>query len=165
MPAPSPGQDDEVVTDVDVGLGSLGYRLSLVARRARIGFERHLVGAGASFATWTVLETLVVHGAMIQRDLAECLEVSGQTMARHIDRMVEAGWLCRRELEGDRRAALVEVTSDGVALHGRLRIAARRASEALTRGLSTRDRATLDRLIDRLASNIARDLEAPAGEP
>ncbi len=70
------------------GLGGLGYRLALVARHARVGFERHLAEAGASFATWTVIEALAVRGPLIQRDLAGHLEVSGQTMTRHIDRMV-----------------------------------------------------------------------------
>ena len=133
--------------------------LSLVARRARVGFDRRLADAGASFATWTVLETLVVQGAMIQRDLADSLEVSGQTMTRHIDRMVTAGWLRRRGVRGDRRAMLIEVTTAGTALHRRLAVAAREANTALTRGMSSRDMSNLDRLLTRLAANVAQDTQ------
>jgi MarR family transcriptional regulator for hemolysin len=139
------------------GLSGVGYRLALVARHARIGFERRLTEAGASFATWTVLETLVVQGPMIQRDLAESLEVSGQTMTRHIDRMVAAGWLRRRGVEGDRRAMLIEVTKEGTALRRKLVEAARQANAALTQGLSAQDLSSLDCLLDRLALNITQD--------
>jgi hypothetical protein len=38
----------------------LGYRLALIARQARAEFDRCLGEAGASFASWTVLETLAV---------------------------------------------------------------------------------------------------------
>lgn len=139
------------------GLGSLGYRLSLVSRQARLGFERRLAEAGASFATWTVLETLVVRGPMIQRELAASLEVSGQTMTRHIDRMVTSGWLRRRDVESDRRSTLIEVTKEGKALHRKLVGATRQANEALTRGLTPHDLATLDRLLNHLADNVTDD--------
>jgi MarR family transcriptional regulator for hemolysin len=149
--------DDRDMERITSGLGGLGYRLALVARHARLGFERRLTDAGASFASWTVLETLVVQGTMIQRDLADSLEVSGQTMTRHIDRMVAAGWLRRRDVEGDGRAVLVEVTKAGRALHRRLAEAARQANAALAEGLSARDLSTLDRLLDRLALNATQD--------
>jgi MarR family transcriptional regulator for hemolysin len=144
------------------GLGGVGYRLSLLARRARIGFERRLAEAGATFATWAVLETLIVHGPMIQRDLAGFLEVSGQTMTRHIDRMVAVGWLRRSEVEGDRRAMLVKATDAGKVLHQRLALATRNANAVLLHGLSERDLSELDRLLGLLALNVAEDLDASA---
>jgi MarR family transcriptional regulator for hemolysin len=162
MPAaesPGIGRADQFTA----GLGGVGYRLSLVARRARIGFERRLAEAGASFATWAVLETLIVHGPMIQRDLAGYLEVSGQTMTRHIDRLVAVGWLRRSEVEGDRRAMLVEVTEAGKVLHERLCLATRDANAVLLRGLSERDLSELDRLLELLALNVAQDLDASTG--
>jgi MarR family transcriptional regulator for hemolysin len=150
--------DDPDTGRIGSGLGGLGYRLALVARHARVGFERRLTEAGASFATWTVLEVLAVQGPVIQRDLAGYLEVSGQTMTRHIDRMVAAGWLRRREVEGDRRATLIETTKAGKTLHRKLGEAARQANADLARGLSARELSVLDGLLDRLAVNIAPDV-------
>ncbi|MEV6639450.1 MarR family transcriptional regulator [Amycolatopsis sp. NPDC051371] len=136
------------------GLGSLGYRLSLVSRLARAEFERRLTDAGASFATWTILETLGVRGPMIQRDLAESLNLSGQTLTRHVDRLVTSGWLRRVGMAEDRRAALLEVTAEGNDLYERLAVAARAANARLARGLSKQERATLDDLLSRVAANV-----------
>jgi MarR family transcriptional regulator for hemolysin len=138
------------------GLGSLGYRLSLVARQARAVFEKELADAGASFTTWTVLETLQVNGPMIQRDLADSLDVSGQTLTRQVDRLVSSGWLQRTEVATDRRAVLLEITPEGDALHTRLAAAARLANSRLTKGFSKSERAVLDELISRLAANLTQ---------
>jgi MarR family transcriptional regulator, transcriptional regulator for hemolysin len=144
------------------GLGSLGYRLALIARQARAEFERRLGQAGASFATWTVLETLAVRGPMIQRDLAGSLQVSGQTMTRLVDRMAAAGWLRRTEVKSDRRATCVALTAAGTTLHRRLAEVARQTNTQLVAGLSPGDIATLDALLDRLAVNIGA---TPAHQP
>jgi hypothetical protein len=52
-----PGPTDR---ETAAGLGSLGYRLALIARQARAEFYGRLGEAGTSFASWTVLETLAV---------------------------------------------------------------------------------------------------------
>lgn len=136
------------------GLGGLGYRLALVARQARAGFEQQLADkAGVSFAAWTVLETLAAHGPTIQRDLAELLDVTGQTMARQIDRMVTSGWLRREGVEYDRRATRVSLTSQGQAVHQRVTTVTRHANEQLTRGMSETEIATLDALLTRVLAN------------
>lgn len=144
------------------GLEGLGYRLSMTARQARVGFERRLAAAGASFAAWTVLDTLAVHGPMIQRDLAEALSVSGQTMTRQVDRLASAGWLRRLGVEHDRRATLVTLTGEGRALHRRLTAIARQANADLLRGMSKGDAAILDALLSHVFANAC---EVAEGQP
>lgn len=144
-----------------VGLGSLGYQLNLVARRARADFERRLAEAGASFAAWSVLELLHTAGPMIQRDLAAALNVSGQTVNRQIDRLVADGLLRREQVPGDRRAQQVVLTERGRAVHRGLEDASRRANEQLTAGMTEQEAETFDRLLHRVAAN----LPGAPGEP
>ncbi|SFO59651.1 transcriptional regulator [Pseudonocardia ammonioxydans] len=136
------------------GLGGLGYRLAFVARQARAGFEQRLVDdTGVSFAAWTVLETLTAHGPMIQRDLAETLEITGQTLARQVDRMVASGWLRRDGVAHDRRATRISVTSQGQVVHQRVATVTKQANEQLTQGMSESEIATLDALLTRVLAN------------
>ncbi|TWG08551.1 MarR family transcriptional regulator [Saccharopolyspora dendranthemae] len=143
-----------MVDAIGTGLGSLGYRFNMIARQARANFEQRLGEAGASFTTWTILEALTVHGPLIQRDLAGSLHVSGQTLARQVDRLVDSGWLVRGEAEGDRRAVRLHLTGEGRAAHHRLQRASRKANEQLVTGLSAEEIDVLDDLLARLARNF-----------
>lgn len=136
------------------GLGGLGYRLAFVARQARNGFERRLAeDCGVSFAAWTVLETLAVYGPMIQRDLADALAVSSQTMVRQVDRMVASGWLRRGEVEHDRRAIRIGLTAEGRDVHRRLVLVAQQVNARLIRGLSEAEVKTFDAVLNRILAN------------
>ncbi|MDI2027573.1 MarR family transcriptional regulator [Saccharopolyspora sp. TS4A08] len=139
---------------IGTGLGSLGYRLNVVARQARANFEQRLGEAGASFTTWTILEALTVHGPLIQRDLAGSLHVSGQTLARQVDRLAEMGWLERSEAERDRRAVRLHLTDEGRAAHRRLQQASRDANEQLVAGLSPTEIDHLSALLTHLTRNL-----------
>ncbi|MEB3367717.1 MarR family winged helix-turn-helix transcriptional regulator [Saccharopolyspora mangrovi] len=139
---------------IGTGLDSLGYRFNMIARMARANFEQRLGEAGASFTTWTILESLTVHGPMIQRDLAGSLHVSGQTLARQVDRLVETGWLERGEAERDRRTVRLHLTDEGRAAHRRLQQASREANEQLVAGLSSPEVDQLNDLLARLARNF-----------
>lgn len=161
--APATGAAAELFTDVPAGVGSLGYRLSLVSRRARVAFERRLAEEGASFATWAVLEILSVRGPMIQRDLAESMDISGQTLTRHVGRLVSSEWVRRVNVEGDRRANLLELTEDGAAVHQRLAASAGLVNARLARGMSNQELATLHHLLDRVAENGKDAEEAGCG--
>ncbi|MEV4732962.1 MarR family transcriptional regulator [Saccharopolyspora sp. NPDC049426] len=143
-----------MVDAIGTGLGSLGYRFNMIARQARANFEQRLGEAGASFTTWTILEALTVHGPLIQRDLAGSLHVSGQTLARQVDRLVETGWLERGEDEGDRRAVRLHLTDAGRAAHRRLQRASRKANEQLVAGLSSEEIDHLSELLTRISRNF-----------
>ncbi|GAA2362617.1 MarR family transcriptional regulator [Saccharopolyspora halophila] len=145
---------DSTDPNQSAGLGNLGYRLNLAARRARENFERRLHEAGASFAAWTVLETLQSLGPLIQRDLAAKLRVSGQTVARQVDRLVADGLLRRDQTADDRRAQLITLTDEGREVHQRLVHAARQANAELMRGMDSSEVETLESLLDRMNANL-----------
>src|SRR6202035_5867544 len=93
--------------------GSIGPRLRLAAKSARLLLERRLSQVGASFGNWTVLATLEGRGPMIQPDLAAALGIEGPTLTRHLDRLEELGLIQRHRDGADRRYALVALTPAG----------------------------------------------------
>lgn len=134
-------------------LGGLGYQLGLVARRARACFEHELAEAGASFATWKVLELLSVRGPTIQGELAEALCIRGPTATRMLDRMAAEGLVRRSPVAADRRKAEIALTPEGERLHDRLGEAHEKANARLSAGLSAEELRTLSDLLDRVLHN------------
>jgi MarR family transcriptional regulator, transcriptional regulator for hemolysin len=132
---------------------SVGPRLRIAAKSARMLLERHLSQAGASFGTWTVLAMLESGGPVIQRVLAASLGIEGPTLTRHLDRLEELGLIQRNRSGTDRRYALVELTTAGQALCHELDAIAREASDQLLSGFSDGEIAQLKTMLQRLAEN------------
>ncbi len=59
------------------------------------------------------LECLFRFGPQTQRQLAEFCGIDGSTMSRSLDRLTEAGLVCRREDPGSRRSIQVYLTDRG----------------------------------------------------
>jgi DNA-binding MarR family transcriptional regulator len=85
--------------------------------------EKRLQDAGLPPLAWyDVIYTLLNSGddsvecGMKQTALAARVQISPSGLSRLIDRMVAKGVVVRREVPGDRRAAELVVTNDGVAL-------------------------------------------------
>ncbi len=91
----------------------LGRQLNFAAKAGRGHLEQRLSAAGSSFAVWTALFALQAEGPLIQRELAETLNVEGPTLTRHLARMEADGLIERRRTSADRRAAVVRLTSAG----------------------------------------------------
>jgi MarR family transcriptional regulator for hemolysin len=82
----------------DAGSGTdhvLGRQLHFAAKAARGYLEQRLAAVGAGFAVWTALFALEAEGPLIQRELAEILNVEGPTLTRHLARMEAAGLIER----------------------------------------------------------------------
>ena len=118
---------------------SLGREISIAARAMRALLDSRLVLADTSFATWTVLIGLDFKGPVIQRELAEWLEVEGPTLVRRLDQLEAQGLVRRRSRPGDRRATQVELTDAGQALFRRVRSFVADAEAELFRGLAPGD--------------------------
>jgi MarR family transcriptional regulator for hemolysin len=76
--------------------------------------------------------------------------------------MEKSGLLTRRRDPDNRRIHLVELTDTGEAMFVRLRDAAVSFDRRLRRGLSAEELATLEGLLDRLASNAGADQASAA---
>jgi MarR family transcriptional regulator for hemolysin len=131
-------RDDADVTGADAK-HALGRQLNFAAKAARSYLEQHLAAAGSSFAVWTALFALKAKGPLIQRELAELLNVEGPTLTRHLARMEAEGLIERRRTNADRRAAIVHLTDAGDAMHARLSGIVSAGGEIVLKGFSPRE--------------------------
>jgi MarR family transcriptional regulator for hemolysin len=134
--------------------GSLPWRLHQVVKAGLDHFDRKLRAEGGTRATWSVLELLIAHGPMPQRDLARLLGIEGPTLTNQVDRLVRSGLLERRPEPNDRRIARVALTEDGRALYQRLAVVVKQTKDDVMRGLSPREMDQLMRLLDLLEANL-----------
>jgi MarR family transcriptional regulator, transcriptional regulator for hemolysin len=132
---------------------SVGPRLRIAAKSARMLLERHLSHSGASFGNWTVLAMLESRGPTIQRALAAALGIEGPTLTRHLDRLEELGLIRRNRTGADRRYALAELTAAGRARCHELDAISRTANDQLLAGFSEEEISQLKNMLQRLTAN------------
>lgn len=86
---------------------SLGFLLNDLSRMMRKRFDSRARELGLTRAQWRVLARLRRSQGINQSTLADFLEIEPITLARHIDRLEEKGWVERRDDPNDRRAWLL----------------------------------------------------------
>jgi MarR family transcriptional regulator, transcriptional regulator for hemolysin len=141
----------------------IGLHLARVARDVSRAFDDALVEAGGSLPVWLVLISLKGSQGANQRELAGAMGIQGATLTHHLNAMESAGLVTRRRNPQNRRAHVVELTTDGDALFLRLREAALGFDARLRSGLGESDIATVEELLSRLRANAVDG--ASAGDP
>ena len=136
----------------------------MTAKAIRETFEGALVRAGASLATWVVLQGIDGGRWDSQRNLAKELRIEGATLTRHLDRLEREGLIARTRDPDDRRQIRADLTPKGRALHRRLRTTALAVGVRATDGLTSRDQATLRRLLGRIQDNVAKGTSAKGSD-
>ncbi|WP_369133393.1 MarR family winged helix-turn-helix transcriptional regulator [Modestobacter sp. I12A-02662] len=127
------------------------FHAASVGLAARV--EGVLAGAELTLDQWRVLRTLVERGPLSMTELAGLTRVTGPTLTRIVDRLVERSLLYRNVDAADRRRVVVHAGDRGRALEGSL---APRIAEAERTGLaalSETETRTLRRLLERLATD------------
>jgi DNA-binding MarR family transcriptional regulator len=110
---------------------------------------------GGDPAALHVIHMVEEHGPLRLTALAEAAMLDASTISRHVQHLEAAGRLARTTDPDDRRATRIEVTDSGRALlREALAARGRRLDDALA-GWSAADRATLARLLARLAEDMA----------
>ena len=103
--------------------------------------------AGSPHGQNRLLRTLVAHGPMTQRDLAEAVQRTPATLSQQLESMESAGLVVREKCPGDRRTVLVSLTEEGAAAAERMAAEQRRHADELFGGLGDADRAELGRIL------------------
>src|ERR1700722_10564151 len=137
----------------------IGRQLNVAARAARGLLDAVLHEAGTTFSSWIVLAAVHRSGPIIQRDLAQQLDMIGPSVVERIDHLESAGLVVRQPVPGDRRASRVTLTDEGRALLAQLQGVMRDTEAALTAGLSKSDVAATRRVLRHIAER-ARMLRA-----
>jgi len=126
---------------------SLGFLLGDVSRLMRKRFDRRAKTLGLTRAQWRVLGQLRRREGINQKALAEILEIKSMTLARHIDRLEEKGWVERRSDPKDRRAWRLYLKEEVQPVLDELRSLSEKTREEALAGIAPEER---ERLIDHL---------------
>jgi MarR family transcriptional regulator, organic hydroperoxide resistance regulator len=115
--------------------------------------EQILAEDGLTVDQWRVLSTLNDQGALSMSDLSARTRITGPTVTRAVDRLVERALLYRNVDPTDRRRVLVLPAERGKALCRSLGPPIAEAERAGLSALSAVEARTLRRLLERLAGS------------
>jgi MarR family transcriptional regulator, transcriptional regulator for hemolysin len=128
----------------------LGREVNLAAHAMRGMLDAGLEKANTSFATWRVLQALSAEDHVIQRELAQSLEIEGPTLVRRLDQLELENLVTRKASANDRRATVISLTQKGRSLFLKLRSAMAEMESTLLSGLSADDVETTLRVLRHL---------------
>ena len=135
----------------------IGVQVTRTAKVLNRAFEDALAEVGGSLPVWLILVSLKAEQHDTQRALAEALGIEGPTLTHHLNRMEAGGLVTRRRDPENRRVQVVELTDAGDATFFRLLTTVTAFDARLREGFSDRDVASLERLLARLRTNVARE--------
>jgi DNA-binding MarR family transcriptional regulator len=148
-------EPDDPIGQVENEFGTLMMNLERAKNRVDSRIDRIAL---------MVLGTLDHRGPSRLTTVADCLGFDPSTMSRQVADLEKAGLLSRTTDPDDRRAALLEVSSEGQALMQRLRTGRRRRLERLLGDWPAEDIKTLGRILGMLNESNARYAEQNARE-
>ncbi|MCJ2131968.1 MarR family winged helix-turn-helix transcriptional regulator [Methylobacterium sp. E-045] len=123
------------------------FRFIRLNRRVTAAMTAELRGLGLSIPQFDVLSTLTEREGLTQQDLAARLYVTKGNVSGLIDRLVQAGFVERHAIPGDRRSHALRLTPAGTEIAAR-GIAAQKAYVARTLGtLPAHDIAAFEHLV------------------
>ncbi len=137
----------------------IGLHLASAARTVRRAFDEALAEAGGSLPVWLVLLNLKIRRPANQRELAEAVGVKEATLTHHLNAMDAQGLITRQRDTTNRRIHVVALTDAGEETFLRLRTAAMAFDQRLHAGITEKEVASLDGVLDRLVRNVAADDE------
>jgi DNA-binding MarR family transcriptional regulator len=127
--------------------------------------RQRLPGDQIELGSFWLLKNLAMRGAMRVTDLASCATLDTSTVSRQVTQLERAGLIRRGPDPGDRRAQLVELSTQGSQL---LEDGFRRRREILSRTLDhweSEDLAQLEQLLGRLVHDITTNNNDDHHEP
>jgi MarR family transcriptional regulator, transcriptional regulator for hemolysin len=137
----------------------IGLNLASAARIVRRAFDEALAEAGGSVPVWLVLLNLKIRRPANQRELAEAVGVKEATLTHHLNSMDAEGLITRQRDTTNRRIHVVELTDVGEETFLRLRTAAMAFDQRLRAGITEKEVASLEAVLDRLVRNVGADDE------
>ncbi|MCH9672155.1 MAG: MarR family transcriptional regulator [Gammaproteobacteria bacterium] len=138
----------------------LGFLLHDVSRMLRKRFDRRARDLGLTKSQWIVLAHLARHEGIHQSGLADILEIEPITLARHLDRLEDTGWVERQRDPNDRRAWNLHMTEKAGPILDELAVIVDETMEEALTGLPELDRTNLFDMLQAVRANLSeRELE------
>lgn len=142
---------------------SLGFLLADVSRLVRRRFDQRANGLGLTRAQWRVLAQLRRREGINQTALADILEIEPITLGRHIDRLVDKGFVERRADPADRRAWRLYLRSEVQPVLDELRAMSAETRVEALKGIPDRDADQLIETLLKIKANMTALDAADAG--
>tara|TARA_R110000824_G_scaffold366730_3_gene555809 strand:+ start:74846 stop:75352 length:507 start_codon:yes stop_codon:yes gene_type:complete len=142
---------------------NVGFLIGDASRLLRRIFNERVTHLGLTQAQWRALVHLSRNEGLNQVSLADLLDVQPITVARLIDKLVNADLVERRPDPNDRRAQRLFLTPKAQPVLDQIWEVADEAYGVILQGLSDADRDMLIGLLTRVRTNI--DLLVPGGTP
>lgn len=133
---------------------SVAVKLTVVARRLRMTFDRRAERKGLTRAQWSMINAVARAPGATQKALADALEVREMTAARLVDRLCDEGYLERRNNPRHHRAYGIHLTVAATPLLGKLDEIAKIHEAATFAGFGSEDLEKLDSMLDLIANNL-----------
>jgi DNA-binding MarR family transcriptional regulator len=133
---------------------SLSLLLRQVERKVAALLIPALENADLSMDQWRVLAALIDSGGVPMAELSEASFVTGSTLTRHVDRLVERGLLIRRIDPADRRKVIAHLSQRGELTATALRQLETAAQEAVVARLGGDHFEVLATELDRLSAEL-----------
>ena len=139
-----------------------GFLVHDISRLLRKRFDRRARGLGLTKSQWIVLAHLARHEGIHQGGLAEILEIEPATLARHLDRLGDTGWIERRPDPADRRTWRLHLTAKAAPVLERMGDLVEVTTREALAGLDAREREHLQRHLLTIRANLADRSETDA---
>lgn len=126
--------------------------LSRAGRKMRALFDARVRARGVTLSRARTLLILRRKPGLNQRELAEELDIETPTLVRLLDGMEKQGFIERRNVEGDRRAKQIVMTSEGEKAADEMVALAQDLRADLLVDVSEKDIETAVRVLQRISS-------------
>jgi DNA-binding MarR family transcriptional regulator len=129
-----------------------GFLMNYLGRRSGAQFAAVLEPHGLHPRDFGVMVVIAKRPGITQQELAELSRVDRSSMVALLDELEARGLAERRPHPDDRRKRCIYLTGKGIATMQDLQVEARRSAEAFFGRLTAEERATLHRLLRKLAA-------------
>ena len=143
----------------DAALGELNHLIIQVARAHRATALTHLSKLGLHPGQEIILMQLLRRDGQSQTQLAERLGVQAPTVTKMLQRLEAGDFVERRPSSQDNRVTLVYLSAKGRSLEQPLQEAWATLEQQTGLGLSNAEHDTLAKLLERLRSNLAGEVD------
>ena len=134
--------------------------LMVVARLTRVEADRRARQHGMTRAQWGILKQVWYNPGLIQKELADLLEVEPMTAARLVDRLEKAGLIERRADAQDRRIWRLHPRPEAAPYLAVIDRQRQEITDLITAGLSEPDRGVVMRALKFMKVNLLRGSSA-----
>ena len=138
---------------------SIGFLLHDVARLMRWDFDRQAQDLGLTRAQWSVLAHLKRNDGVKQGVLAQLMDITPITLARHIDKLEQEGWVERHDDPEDRRAKRLFLSGKSDAQLKLLQQLGRKVRNRALSGISADAEAEFLKVLRQMRDNLSESRE------